>query len=63
MGEPDRHAAALIKEKKVNPARAVPLERKHQIPDVPTLLELAPADKKDIVEFLSASTPFGRGVR
>ena len=38
------------------------LERKHQIPDVPTLLELAPADKKDVVEFMSASTPFGRGI-
>jgi tripartite-type tricarboxylate transporter receptor subunit TctC len=51
-----------ISEKKVNLLVQFLLERKHQIPDVPTLLELAPADKKDVVEFLSASTPFGRGV-
>jgi tripartite-type tricarboxylate transporter receptor subunit TctC len=51
-----------IKEKKVNLLVQFLLERKHQIPDVPTLLELAPADKKDIVEFMSASTPFGRGI-
>ena len=51
-----------IKEKKVTLLTQFLLERKHQIPDVPTLLELAPADKKDIVEFMSASTPFGRAV-
>lgn len=51
-----------ITEKKVTLLAQFVLERKHQIPDVPTLLELAPADKKDVVEFLSASTPFGRGV-
>ena len=51
-----------IKEKKVNLLVQFMLERKHQIPDVPTLLELAPPDKKDVVEFLSAATPFGRGV-
>ena len=38
------------------------LERKKQIPDVPTLLELAPPDKRDIVEFLAAGTPFGRAM-
>lgn len=51
-----------IAEKKVRLLVQFVLERKHQIPNVPTLLELAPADKKDVVEFLSASTPFGRGV-
>jgi tripartite-type tricarboxylate transporter receptor subunit TctC len=51
-----------IKEKKVNLLALFMLERKPQIPEVPTLLELAPPDKKDVVEFLSASTPFGRGV-
>jgi tripartite-type tricarboxylate transporter receptor subunit TctC len=51
-----------ITEKKVTLLTQFMLERKHQIPDVPTLLELAPAEKKDVVEFLSASTPFGRGV-
>ncbi len=43
-----------IKEKKVTLLMQFLLERKHQIPDVPTLLELAPPDKKDIVEFMSA---------
>jgi tripartite-type tricarboxylate transporter receptor subunit TctC len=38
------------------------LERKRQLPDVPTLLELAPADKRDMVEFLAAGTPFGRAM-
>jgi tripartite-type tricarboxylate transporter receptor subunit TctC len=51
-----------ITEKKVNLPVQFLLERKRQIPDVPTLLELAPADKKDVVEFMSASTPFGRAV-
>jgi len=51
-----------IKEKKVNLLVQFLLERKHQIPDVPTLLELAPPEKKDVVEFMSAATPFGRGV-
>ena len=51
-----------IKEKKVTLLMQFLLERKHQIPDVPTLLELAPPDKKDMVEFMSAATPFGRGV-
>jgi tripartite-type tricarboxylate transporter receptor subunit TctC len=51
-----------ITEKKVTLLTQFMLERKQQLPDVPTLLELASADKKDVVEFMSASTPFGRGV-
>jgi tripartite-type tricarboxylate transporter receptor subunit TctC len=51
-----------ISEKKVILLAQFALERKRQIPDVPTLLELAPADKKDVVEFLSAGTPFGRAM-
>src|SRR5262249_60757281 len=51
-----------ITEKKVTLLAQFTLERKHQIPDVPTLLELAPPDKKDVVEFLTAGTPFGRGM-
>ena len=43
-----------ITEKKVTLLAQFVLERKPQIPDVPTLLELAPPDKKDVVEFLSA---------
>jgi len=51
-----------IAEKKVTLLAQFTLERKPQIPEVPTLLELAPADKKDVVEFLTAGTPFGRAM-
>jgi tripartite-type tricarboxylate transporter receptor subunit TctC len=51
-----------LAEKKVSVLVSFTLERKKQIPDVPTLLELAPADKKDVVEFLTAATPFGRAM-
>jgi tripartite-type tricarboxylate transporter receptor subunit TctC len=51
-----------ITEKKVTLLAQFTLERKRQIPDVPTLLELAPPDKKDVVEFLTAGTPFGRAM-
>jgi tripartite-type tricarboxylate transporter receptor subunit TctC len=51
-----------VPEKKVTLLAQFVLERKPQIPDVPTLLELAPADKKDVVEFLTAGTPFGRAM-
>jgi len=51
-----------ITDKKVSVLVSFTLERKKQIPDVPTLLELAPADKKDIVEFITAGTPFGRAI-
>jgi tripartite-type tricarboxylate transporter receptor subunit TctC len=51
-----------LAEKKVSVPVSFTLERKKQIPDVPTLLELAPPDKKDVVEFLAAGTPFGRAM-
>ena len=51
-----------LTEKKVSVLVSFTFERKEQIPDVPTLLELAPPDKKDIVEFLTAGTPFGRAM-
>jgi tripartite-type tricarboxylate transporter receptor subunit TctC len=51
-----------ITEKKVAVLVSFTLERKKQIPEVPTLLELTPPDKKDMVEFVSAGTPFGRAM-
>jgi tripartite-type tricarboxylate transporter receptor subunit TctC len=51
-----------ITEKKVTILVQFTLERKQQLPDVPTLLELAPDDKKDVVEFLAAGTPFARAM-
>jgi tripartite-type tricarboxylate transporter receptor subunit TctC len=51
-----------ITEKKVVLLTQFVLERKPQIADVPTFLELAPPGKRDVVEFMTAGTPFGRGV-
>jgi tripartite-type tricarboxylate transporter receptor subunit TctC len=51
-----------LSEKKVSVLVSFTLERKKQIPDVPTLLELTPSDQKDVVEFLAAGTPFGRAM-
>jgi tripartite-type tricarboxylate transporter receptor subunit TctC len=38
------------------------LDRLKALPDVPTLVELAPPDKKPLVEFVTAGTPFARGL-
>jgi tripartite-type tricarboxylate transporter receptor subunit TctC len=51
-----------LSEKKVSLLAQFTLERKRDIPDVPTLLELTPPDKKDVVEFVAAGTPFGRAL-
>ncbi|MGH6770125.1 MAG: Bug family tripartite tricarboxylate transporter substrate binding protein [Xanthobacteraceae bacterium] len=51
-----------IAEKKVTILVQFTLERKKQLPNVPTLLELAPDNKKDVVEFLAAGTPFARAM-
>jgi tripartite-type tricarboxylate transporter receptor subunit TctC len=51
-----------LADKKVSVLVSFTLERKKQIPDVPTLLELTPPDKKEVVEFITAGTPFGRAM-
>lgn len=51
-----------LKEKKIDLMVQFTLERHPDLPQVPTLLELAPPDKKDVVEFLTAGTPFARGL-
>jgi tripartite-type tricarboxylate transporter receptor subunit TctC len=51
-----------LAENKVSVLAQFTLERKRQIPNVPTLLELAPPDRKDVVEFVAAGTPFGRAL-
>jgi tripartite-type tricarboxylate transporter receptor subunit TctC len=51
-----------VRDKKVNMLVSYTLERMADLPDVPTLLELAPPDKKDVVEFITAGTPFARGL-
>jgi tripartite-type tricarboxylate transporter receptor subunit TctC len=54
--------ADWLSEKKVSLLVQFTLERHKDLKDVPTLLELAPPDKKDVVEFLTAGTPFARGL-
>jgi tripartite-type tricarboxylate transporter receptor subunit TctC len=51
-----------IKDRKISLVVQFTLERHPDMPQVPTLLELAPADKKDVVEFVTAGTPFARGL-
>jgi tripartite-type tricarboxylate transporter receptor subunit TctC len=51
-----------VRDKKVSMLVSYTLERMADLPDVPTLLELAPPEKKDVVEFITAGTPFARGL-
>lgn len=54
--------AEWLKDGKVRLVVQFTLERHRDLAGVPTLLELAPADKRDVVEFLTAGTPFARGL-
>jgi tripartite-type tricarboxylate transporter receptor subunit TctC len=51
-----------LTEKKVNIPVQYTIERQKELKDVPTLIELTPADKKDIVEFFVAGTPISRAM-
>jgi tripartite-type tricarboxylate transporter receptor subunit TctC len=51
----------LAEKKVVLPMQFAPA-RMSDLPDVPTLGELAPADKKDIVDFVVSGTPFSRAL-
>lgn len=51
-----------LAERKVAVLAVFTLERKKQIPQVPTLLELAPPEHRDAVELVAAGTPFGRAL-
>ena len=51
-----------LRDKKVKLLLQYSLERQSHLPDMPTLLELSPPDKKDIVEFLAAGTPIARAM-
>jgi tripartite-type tricarboxylate transporter receptor subunit TctC len=51
-----------IKEKKVRMLVQYTLERQQDLQDVPTLLELAPPDKRDLVDFIVAGTPISRAM-
>ena len=51
-----------LAEKKVKMLAQFTIERKPYLKDVPTLVELAPQDKKDVAEFVISGTPFARGL-
>jgi tripartite-type tricarboxylate transporter receptor subunit TctC len=51
-----------LRDKKLNIPVQFTVERLRDLPDVPTLIEVSPADKKDVVEFISAGTPFSRAL-
>jgi tripartite-type tricarboxylate transporter receptor subunit TctC len=54
--------AHWLRDRKVNLFVQFSLDRQPDMPDVPTLLELAPPDKKDVVEFITAGTPIARAM-
>lgn len=51
-----------LKENKVRVLAQFTMERSPALPDVPTLLELSPPDKRDMAEFLVAGTPIARAM-
>jgi tripartite-type tricarboxylate transporter receptor subunit TctC len=51
-----------VSEKKVRMLVQYTLERQQELPDVPTLLELSPPDKRDVVDFIVAGTPISRAM-
>ena len=51
-----------LAEKKVRMLVQFTVDRQPYLKDVPTLVELAPPDKKDVAEFVISGTPFARGL-
>jgi tripartite-type tricarboxylate transporter receptor subunit TctC len=51
-----------LRDKKVKMLLQYTLDRQSHLPVMPTLLELAPPDKKDVVEFIAAGTPIARAM-
>jgi tripartite-type tricarboxylate transporter receptor subunit TctC len=51
-----------VSEKKVRLLAQFTIERKPYLKDVPTLMELAPPDKKDVAEFVISGTPISRAI-
>jgi tripartite-type tricarboxylate transporter receptor subunit TctC len=54
--------ASWLREKKVVFPVQFTLTRMRELPDVPTLIELAQGESKEIAEFLAAGTPHARGL-
>ena len=51
-----------LRDKKVVTPVQFALEREHDLPNVPTLLELSPPDQKAIVEFIASGQPIARAM-
>ena len=51
-----------LRDKKVNLLTIFAFKRLPELPNVPTLIELAPAKYKDVVEFIVAGTPIARSL-
>jgi tripartite-type tricarboxylate transporter receptor subunit TctC len=51
-----------LREKKVHIPVQFTLTRMHELPDVPTLIELSTGESKQIAEFLAAGTPHARAM-
>jgi tripartite-type tricarboxylate transporter receptor subunit TctC len=51
-----------LAEKKVYFPVQYTLERMHDLPDVPTLIELAPPEQRALPEFIASGTPFARAM-
>ena len=51
-----------LKDKKVHIPVQFTLTRMQELPDVPTLIELAQGESREIAEFLAAGTPHARGL-
>ncbi|MGE3247941.1 MAG: Bug family tripartite tricarboxylate transporter substrate binding protein, partial [Beijerinckiaceae bacterium] len=54
--------ASWLKDKKVNMLVQFTLERLPQLPNTPTIIEMATPDKRDVAELLAAGTPIARGL-
>lgn len=54
--------ADWLRDKKVNMFVQYTLERMRELPDVPTLAELSPPDKRPWAEFIASGTPFARAM-
>jgi tripartite-type tricarboxylate transporter receptor subunit TctC len=51
-----------LRDKKVSLPMQFTPARMRDLPDVPTLAEIAPADKQDVVDFVVSGTPFSRAL-
>ena len=51
-----------LREKKVTVFVQYTVERLHELPDVPTLAEIAPPGKRPMAEFIASGTPFARAL-